>query len=106
MSNGTQRGRIGRFLTAIGFVWIFWAVITSMGILDLQFGRSFVSVPILPGIILLFVGRLIRRSSGRARDDDDETVEEQQAAAQRPTPMPIPAPVSYTHLTLPTIYSV
>ena len=93
MSTRTRRSRLGRFVTTIGFVWIFWAIITSLGLLSLQFGSGLATLPILPGFILLFLGRAIRRSGRSASDDDDQTVEDQQEAAQRSQSLPEQVPV-------------
>lgn len=51
----------GRLLVAVGLVWIFWGFFGE--VIELQMGRRLLSLPILPGIVLFFVGRsLIRRS--------------------------------------------
>lgn len=56
-----KRAVIGRVTAAFGLAWIFWAFFGE--VIGLQLGRTLLSVPILPGIALLFIGRAISRGS-------------------------------------------
>lgn len=105
MAEGSRRKLFGRLFTALGFFWLFWAVVGGM--LSAELGRNLISVPILPGIVLLFVGRVINRTSSRSERDDQtepeqvsELSQRRQAPASirpvsiRPAPSPSAAPRS------------
>lgn len=56
-----KRAVVGRVTAAFGLAWIFWAFFGE--VIGLQLGRTLLSLPILPGIALLFIGRAISRGS-------------------------------------------
>lgn len=93
MAENATRGRIGRGLTALGIAWIIWSFISGSGLIDLEFANRFVNVPLLPGIALVFLGRVLGRNARRAESRDDSA--EQATSPVSPTPAsrtPAPKP--------------
>lgn len=83
MAEGSPRKVFGRLLTVVGFVWLFWAVVGGM--IASELGRNLLTLPILPGIVLLFIGRAFSRSSRRRqREQEVETPDETPATRQAP----------------------
>lgn len=68
MAESSRRNVLGRVLTVLGFVWILWAVAGDM--VAFEMGRNLVSLPLLPGIVLLFIGRAVTRSSRRRQNEE------------------------------------
>lgn len=91
MAENVVRGRLGRILTAVGIIWIIWSFISGSGLIDLQFGNTFVDLPLLPGIVLVFLGRVLGRNSGGTRAEDEAQVTSDPAPAEAP-PAPTPRP--------------
>lgn len=91
MAENATRGRIGRALTAFGIAWIIWSFISGSGLIDLEFADRFVDLPLLPGIALVFLGRILGRNARRAEAEDlaPDTAPEANTA---PPPTPIPRP--------------
>lgn len=73
-----RRAVFGRLLTGIGFVWFFWALFSDLVPLDV--GSTPVDLPILPGFVMLFLGRALSRGE-RSRPTGPD-----QGTAQRPQP--------------------
>lgn len=63
MSDRSRVGLFGRLLTILGIVWILLPLLAAITGLRLLLG--FVDLPILVGIVLLFVGRAMVRRSRR-----------------------------------------
>ena len=83
-----SRGRtvFGRLLTAIGFVWLFWALFGDL--VTLELGTTPINLPLLPGFVLLFVGRAVSR--GSRREPEPAPVEQ----PRRPRTFSMPTPRS------------
>lgn len=87
VSNG--RARFGRFLTALGFVWFFWALFGRLIMVEL--GTTPLDLPILPGFAILFLGRALSRGA-RAPTTEPESVESPPARTPTRRPAPVEAP--------------
>lgn len=92
MAENATRGRIGRGLTALGIAWIIWSFISGSGLIDLEFANRFVNVPLLPGIVLVFLGRVLGRNARRVESQDDSAPQETPSPSSAPTPLPRPKP--------------
>ena len=57
------RGIFGRLLAGFGLVWVFWGFFGS--VIGSQFGNDLVDLPILPGIVVFFLGRALTRGTRR-----------------------------------------
>ena len=88
------RGIFGRLLAAIGLVWVFWGFFGS--VIGLQFGRDLVALPILPGLVIFFLGRALARraSRGELSSRGEATAEDQSPPPDpRVRPSPVPEPI-------------
>lgn len=89
MANAGRRRILGRLTTALGLIWILWSILIGSGLVDLELGEALVDLPILPGIVLLFVGRLIGRGQrGGDEAEESQTAPPRPAAEQKPPPRP------------------
>lgn len=70
-----------RILQVIGWVWIAAGLFGS--VVDLP------GVSVFPGIILLFISRVIRKQTGQIPSRDDHDDEDEEEAAMRPDPRPL-----------------
>lgn len=92
MAGDSRQRMLGRLITALGLVWILWSIFTGSGLIDLELADELVGLPILPGIVLLFIGRLIGRGQRRAEEPEAEEhasaspATTRRPAPQRPTP--------------------
>lgn len=97
MAEGRTGGFFGRLLAAVGLVWVLWGIISSLGLVDIQFVDDFVEFSPWPGLFLVFVGSLLARNARRRREHSP--AEPPPTTPQRPsTPRPhrIPPPPSET----------
>lgn len=81
-----SRGRtvFGRLLTALGFVWLFWSLFGDL--VTFELGTTPINLPLLPGLVFLFVGRALSR--GARRRVDPAPAEQQRPATTVPRPAP------------------
>lgn len=88
MAESSGRKVFGRLLTALGLAWIFWAVAGDRFAMEL--GQTLVSLPLLPGIVLVFIGRAVTRSSrGRRGEGEPEPQPVTSPPQRRPPPRSI-----------------
>lgn len=85
------RGIFGRLLAALGVAWVFWGFLGP--VIGLQFGSSLVDLPILPGIVIFFIGRALNRGSRRDASTPEQDVPKEAPVPPRPEPRVRPAPV-------------
>lgn len=94
MSDRSRVGLFGRLMTIFAIAWILLPLLAA--ITGLRPGLGLADLPILPGIILLFVGRAMVRRSRRGRIEDMTSGQaeqgEQATVASRSTPVRTPAP--------------
>lgn len=92
MADGSGgRGIFGRVLTFGGIAWIFWAVFGQ--VIALEFGSGALDLPLLPGLVILFLGRALTR----ARGGQEPVPQEPGSGSKQPTrprPQARPRPVS------------
>ena len=74
---------LGRILTALGVVWMGWAIVTGL----LRFDPD-LSLPFLPGLLFFFVGRAMTKA-GRREPLEDADPSWQEPQMQTP---PVPSP--------------
>lgn len=92
----------GRLLTAAGLVWVFWAFFGE--VIELELGRRLVSLPVFPGIVLLFIGRAIARGARRGeietrqRPSTSQTDTRPEPRRSRPSPAPAKRPETRVEL--------
>ena len=88
-----SRGRrvLGRLLTALGLAWIFWGFLGPA--FESGFGNSLVDVPIFPGIVMFFIGRVLSGGGRRRRTKPQEDTSTEARVPPRPEPRVRPAPI-------------
>lgn len=93
MSDRSRVGLFGRLMTIFGIAWILLPLFAA--ITGLRPGLGLADLPILPGIILLFVGRAMVRRSRRGRIEDMTSGPAEQGeptGASQSTPVRTPSP--------------
>lgn len=94
MSDRSRVGLFGRLITIFAIVWILLPLLAA--ITGLRSGLGLADLPILPGIILLFVGRAMVRRSRRESIEDLTAGQaepgEQATGASQSTPVRTPPP--------------
>ena len=86
------RGIFGRLLAGIGLVWVFWGFFGS--VIGQQFGNDLANLPILPGIVIFFLGRALARRP-RKEPSAQREVPTETRAPRRPGAQVRPSPVRH-----------
>ena len=84
------RGVFGRLLAGSGLIWVVWGFFGSL--IGRQFGIDLVDLPILPGLVIFFLGRALARGAGRGEPSPQREPAETQAPP-RSEPRVRPSPV-------------
>lgn len=91
MAEGSRgRGIFGRLLAALGLAWVFWAFLGPT--IGLQFGNALADLPILPGIVIFFIGRALSRGRRGDESTPQQDTSTELPAPPRPEPRVGPAP--------------
>lgn len=95
MSDRSRVGLFGRLITIFAIAWILLPLLAALT--GLRPGLGLADLPILPGIILLFVGRAMVRRSRRGSIEDlpgsgQAEPGEQATGAPQSTPVRTPSP--------------
>jgi len=90
------RGIFGRLLVAVGLAWVFWGLFGPA--IGVQFGNSLVDLPILPGIVILFIGRSLSRGNRRRSPEPQHDAPTGVRVPPRPESRARPAPIPETNM--------
>ena len=86
-----SRRVLGRLFAGLGLAWIFWGFLGPA--FESGFGNNFVDVPIFPGIVMFFIGRVLSGGGRRRRSEPQEDTPTEVGIPPRPEPRVRPAPI-------------
>lgn len=90
MAEPSPRTAIGRLFMGLGLAWVLWSLIVSFGLIDVELSGRFVDLPIIPGILLVVLGRGLARRVPRQIDVPRPVPPSPPKMQRRPPPAPRP----------------